>query len=281
MSPSHTKTGVRYVSAPGEVDSLQSSWSRDWYKYLPVETSSTVQREKQQFVSYREVKEKIADAMFSSAHRASGQSDLVEPLKLQAWSKYYNTTIQNSEMKYSTMKFLIVDAMTELAHVLNYRTNSPSSTGLASDKEMPTDMLRELFRNANDEVFEDGMTSRFSDALHRIVQEHGVEAVKQLGVAIRAADTPIRVAEETLRQVGYMNDRKTHSIRRSLLERSLESPNMRIRDAASIGIEAMEDPAAIPALKRAIENEPIGWLRQYLEDVTNQLKTRHEVPEES
>lgn len=91
----------------------------------------------------------------------------------------------------------------------------------------------------------------------------------------------MRVAEEALRQVGCMNDKKTHSARRSLLEHSLESPDMRIRDAASIGIETMEDPAAIPALKRAIENEQVGWLRQYLEDIMNQLKTRHEVPEEN
>lgn len=36
------------------------------------------------------------------------------------------------------------------------------------------DMLHELFRNANDEMFEDGMTSHFSDTLHHIIQEHGM-----------------------------------------------------------------------------------------------------------
>lgn len=140
-------------------------------------------------------------------------------------------------------------------------------------KETLADELRELFRSANDEVFEDGMTSRFSDALHRIIREHGVEAIGMIGTAIRAADTPVKVAGEALRQVGYAGDKKTHSARLSLLESSLESPDVRIRDAASIGIEAMEDPAAIPALKRAIENESAGWLRRYQKDVMSQLKT--------
>ena len=79
-----------------------------------------------------------------------------------------------------------------------------------------------------------------------------------------------------------MNDGKTHSARLSLLGHLLESQDLRIRDAASIGIEAMEDPAAIPALKHAIENEQTGWLQRYLEDVMNQLlKTQYEVPKES
>lgn len=57
-------------------------------------------------------------------------------------------------------------------------------------------------------------------------------------------------------------------------------PTCGIRDAASIRIEAMEDPAAIPNLKRAIENEQSEWLQQYLKDVMKQLKTQYEVSEE-
>lgn len=152
---------------------------------------------------------------------------------------------------------------------------------LVSDRKTLADILRESLCNANDEIFEDGMTSHFSDALHRIVQKHGDEAVELLGAVICAADTPVRVAEEALRQVGYMNDKKTHNARLSLLEHSLESSDIRIRDAASIGIEAMEDPAAIPALKRAIDSEQIQWLQQYLEDIMNQLNDRHEIPEKS
>ena len=144
---------------------------------------------------------------------------------------------------------------------------------------MPADTLQGLFRSANDEVFEDGMDSHFGGALRDFVQEHGIAAVRHLNAAIHSDGTPAKVAGEALRQVGYMSDTKTHDARLTLLEHSLESQEIRIRDAASIGIEAMEDPAAIPALKRAIENESAGWLLQYLKDVMNQLMPQ-EVPEE-
>lgn len=145
--------------------------------------------------------------------------------------------------------------------------------------EMLAGRLRELFLSANNEVFVDGMASRFSDALHRVIREHGVAAVEQIGAAIRAEDASAKVAEEALRQMGYSNDEKTHDARRLLLERLLESRDMRIRDAASIGVEAMEDPAAVPALKRAVENEQAGWLRRYQEGVMNHLLKTQEVPE--
>ncbi len=139
--------------------------------------------------------------------------------------------------------------------------------------------LRELFRSANSEVFEYGMDSRFGDELRRVVREHGVAAVKQIEAAIRASDTPAKVAEEALRQMGYSNDEKTHDARRLLLERLLESRDELIRGTASIGVGFMGDPAVIPALKRAIENERIGWLRRYQEDVMNHLLKTQEVPE--
>ena len=47
---------------------------------------------------------------------------------------------------------------------------------------------------------------------------------------------------------------------------------MRIRDAASIGINAMDDPAAIESVRAAIKNEPHIRLRQNLRDVLEQLK---------
>lgn len=50
---------------------------------------------------------------------------------------------------------------------------------------MLTDTMRDLLRSANDEAFEDGMTSRFSDALRDIVREYGVAAIGPLGEAIR------------------------------------------------------------------------------------------------
>lgn len=152
------------------------------------------------------------------------------------------------------------------------RTVLPKAARPVSYQKALTSRLRKLFRDASDEVFEDGMTSHFGNELHDTIREYGIGAIDQLEEAIHADYTSVGVAEEALRQAGYVNDNRTHDARLLLLERALESPDVRMRDAALIGIEAMEDPRAMPSLKRAVENEPSGWLRQYLKDVMARLK---------
>lgn len=134
------------------------------------------------------------------------------------------------------------------------------------------DTLQKMFFDARDEIFEDGMSSFFSAGLIRIVQDHGIAAVHALKGIISASDVNAEVAEEVLRQIGYMDDKRTYRHRLSLLVGALESPNTRIRDAASIGIEAMDDPAAIESLQRAIDRERHEQLRQNFKDVLAQLQ---------
>ena len=144
----------------------------------------------------------------------------------------------------------------------------------------PAAKLRELFCNVDGEVFEDGMTSNFSTALHGIISEYGIAAVEQLGKMTLARDVPVDVAEEALRQVGHIKDVATHDARRSLLESALESSDLRIRDGGAIGIDYMEDPRAVPSLERALERETYGWLGQYIRDVITRLSMRNEVSED-
>ena len=162
--------------------------------------------------------------------------------------------------------------MTHQGYFREGRTVLPKVARLTSYQKALASRLRKLFHDANDEVFEDGMTSHFSNELHDTIREYGIGAIDQLEEIIHADYTSVEVAEEALRQTGYVNDSKTHDARLSLLERALGSPDVRMRDAALIGIEAMEDPRVIPSLKRAVENEPSGWLRQYLKDVMARLK---------
>lgn len=143
-----------------------------------------------------------------------------------------------------------------------------------------TAKLRELFRNRDGEVFEDGMTSKFSTALHGIISEYGAAAIEQLGKMTLARDARVDVAEEALRQIGHIRDEVTHDARLSLLERALESPDLRIRDGGAIGIGYMEDPRAVPSLERALERETYEWLGQYIRDVIAHLRTRNEISED-
>lgn len=155
-----------------------------------------------------------------------------------------------------------------------------SQVGKSSiDQELAT-KLRELFRNVDGEVFEDGTTSNFSTALHGIISEYGITAIEQLGKMTLARDAPVDVAEEALRQVGHIKDVATHDARLSLLERALESPELRIRDGGATGIDYMEDPRAVPSLKRALDRETYEWLGQYIRDVIVRLRMRNETSED-
>ena len=133
-------------------------------------------------------------------------------------------------------------------------------------------ILHLLFRNANDKVFEDGIDSSFNADLNRIVRTHGITAVEALERITRMDGVNPEVAAEALVWAGRMDDETTHSARLSMLERALESSNVCIRDAASIGIGAMDDPAAMDSLRIAIEREQCGLLQQNHRNTWEQLK---------
>ena len=148
---------------------------------------------------------------------------------------------------------------------------TPKAAASASDREALAGTLRRLFRSANDEVFEDGMGGDFSNSLSLVILDHGVAAVGALNEAICADGVNPEVAAEALIWAGRMDDEATRHARLSMLEHALESPNACIRDAASIGIGAMDDPAAIGSLRKAVDRERCGLLRQNLKDTLEQL----------
>lgn len=141
----------------------------------------------------------------------------------------------------------------------------------ASSSRMLAD-IRTLFRNAAYEVFEDGMDSYFGSNLTRIIQAHGFAAVEGIEKLIHADGANTEVAAEALICTGRVNDDDTHRARLSILERALESDNACVRDAASVAIEFMDDPAAIDSIRKAIAKEECKPLRQNLRDVLVQLQ---------
>ena len=143
---------------------------------------------------------------------------------------------------------------------------------VVSDQEMLADTLRRLFRSVDYEVFEDGMDSDFSNSLIHIIRTHGIVAVGALEEIIYTDGVNPEVAAEALVWVGRMDDEQTHRARLSLMEGALESSNVCIRDGASLGIGAMDDPAAMGSLRNAIGRERCGLLRQNLEATLEQLK---------
>ena len=139
-------------------------------------------------------------------------------------------------------------------------------------EDILVDRLRKMFGDARNEIFEDGIDTAFSDNLNCIIEDYHEVVIGAIKRIIHMNYVNAEVVEEALRQVGNMDDKRSHHSRLDLLEEELESSNPRIRDAASIEIEAMDDPRAIESLQKAINNEQCEQLRQNFQTVLMQLK---------
>ena len=132
--------------------------------------------------------------------------------------------------------------------------------------------VNQLVRGAEEEVFEDGMESNFSRDLVSTICEHGDAALSAIEQVVLDGNTNVEVQGEILIQLGAIDNPSTHPQRLAILTSALESQDVRIRDAASLGIEALEDASAIPALESALHRELSGRMRENLTAVINQLR---------
>ena len=130
-----------------------------------------------------------------------------------------------------------------------------------------------LVQEATDEVFYDGMESTFSRGLSHAVQAYGYTAVNAIDKLLSQDRTNAEAAGEILRQVGSIEDPRTHYSRLAMLTNWLQSPDPRIRDAASLGLASLDDPLAIDSVRRALNEESSHQLQKNLRLVLNQLQS--------
>lgn len=133
--------------------------------------------------------------------------------------------------------------------------------------------IRYLVREAVDEVFTDGMESVFSHRLTRTIEDYGDTAVLAIEKLMGLDQVNVEVAGEILRQLGSMEDPRAHHSRLAILVANLLSPDPRIRDAASLGLAALDDPEAISDIQKALDREPSSLLRRNLKLVMDQLQS--------
>ncbi len=160
--------------------------------------------------------------------------------------------------------------------VYHVKPPTEAATGLdPSNARLEAYLVRRLkttFVEAVDEVFADGMESTFSRKLHAVVRTYGDVAISAINRLMQFERVNAEVAAEALRQIGSTVDPRSLRSRLTLLLYKLESPDPRIRDAASLGIAALDDPAAIGAIRRAIGRERSAVLRRNLQLVLDQLQ---------
>ena len=71
--------------------------------------------------------------------------------------------------------------------------------------------------------------------------------------------------------MGLIEDSATHTTRLAVLEESLKSGLVGLRDAAGLGIASMGGPRALPALHKALDRETSSRLLYDLHLVVEQL----------
>ena len=129
-----------------------------------------------------------------------------------------------------------------------------------------------MVRDAEDEAFFDGMESVFATKLIPFVKGFGNPAVLAIDRYLRLSSSNVEVSGETLVQLGHIDHPRTHHNRLVTLIGSLQSEDVRIRDAASLGIAALGDSSALYAVEAALEREPSDHLREDLQLVVDQLR---------
>jgi len=133
-------------------------------------------------------------------------------------------------------------------------------------------ILRRVFEKARDEEFENGMESQFSRSLSSIVVRGSDIAVEAISRVLKDRKLDIEVSVETLHLIGLIEHGPTRSSRLSILTQYLQHENIRMRDSAYVGIADIDDPSAIPGLRKALDSESSELLRQTLREVIGLLE---------
>jgi len=166
----------------------------------------------------------------------------------------------------------LIGSTTEPESATDFQAFSPVQAVLASENATasvqaiadPNPQVQLAFHAAAEEDFEAGLESRFSRRLAFLLARYGPAAIMPIGHMIASERTSDQVKWEALRVLGQVDSPSTHDQRRRILQRTLLDPSRWVRDGAALGLSWMEDPAAIPALEKAIDQEPTEELRRNL-----------------
>ena len=123
-----------------------------------------------------------------------------------------------------------------------------------------------------DEQFEAGIESDFSRELQRTYAYNPAAVLQSLRARLTNNSASPAILTEILQ---WASRQETIAIRAfvvDLLSAGLRHTSPLVRDAAASGLAYLEESAAIPQLRQAIEREDIPELREDLEDLVHSLE---------
>jgi hypothetical protein len=171
---------------------------------------------------------------------------------------------------YKNMVTQSVSAMTD-ACVTTAQTPAVAEEPGAEQEQIER-LVDAIFKAARQEDFEDGMESTFSRALVSTIRQYGNRAMPEISYLILYKGSNDAVSSEALRWIGRVKDAETYGWRLWLLEKSLFSVSVLVRDGAMLGIASVGDRHAMPYLKRAIEKEDCVELREDMKEILRELE---------
>lgn len=154
----------------------------------------------------------------------------------------------------------------------NLWTDPIGNIQIRTDRIQATQEIVEAFKQAKEEIFEDGMDSDFTKKLLKYIFKYEHAAVDIIRVHIFIGNVSTEASAEALRLIGGIRHSKTYSNRLFLLAECLSHSQPLVRDGAVVGIALMDNPSAIPYLERAMEVERNPSLKQDMGQVLSQLR---------
>jgi hypothetical protein len=160
--------------------------------------------------------------------------------------------------------------------VNSYGEDIDSSTAEFANSQLLYEQATSIFSNAREEIFEDGMESKFSLNLSEFIVSFGHPAMETIINLLLSNRLNTEVASEAFRVLGRLRHKNTYRDRLWLLERGLYNRSARVRDGAALGFAFLNDQLAIAPLQAAIERELIPELRKDMEQILAQLEGKED-----
>lgn len=131
--------------------------------------------------------------------------------------------------------------------------------------------LEKMLRESRRQQFEIGMESPISLGVEALLNAYGAVAVAVIEEHwIMLASYPDDFGEILIR-LGESEHEPTREARRALIEKALAHPDAGIRDAATLGLDALSDPASEPALRKAAKTERVPPIKTMLEEMLRDI----------
>ena len=195
------------------------------------------------------------------------------------WAEDTARTYLDLEISKPVQKEAVVTATVSYSYVVELQIGKSirriEQDNKTSQEKQTVDLnmkAEKLFEFAIEEEFEDGVESSFSNKLQSFIKEHGNDGLLVLPPIFINEKVNAEIISEALRWIGRLEHPDTHYFRLWLLEKCLFCNSPSIRDGAILGLAAMNDPAAISYIKKAIEKEPISALQQDMKEIVSQLE---------